>query len=88
MANELSFEQIDAHIKKADLSKYEVGGTHHFTAADVTAQPGGVLQKLCGIYHVIRPILTAISVFPLIPASWKAAIKTFMSLMDSICPSS
>jgi hypothetical protein len=86
MAQELSFEEIDAHIKGADLSKFQPGGTHHFTAADVTANSTGVLQSLCGIYHVIRPILVVLSKLPLIPAAWKAAITTFISLADSLCP--
>ncbi len=89
MANEqdqLTFEQIDAHIKKANLKDFEPGGQHHFTAATVAANPAGVVGQICKIYHVIRPILQGILLIPFIPAAWKAAIKTFISLMDALCP--
>lgn len=89
MANEdpnLTFEAIDAHIKKADLNAFEPGGARHVTAAAVKAAPGDVLQQVCQIYHVIRPILQAILLIPFIPAAWKAAIRTFISVLDTLCP--
>ncbi len=52
------------------------------------AAPGNVLGNVCQIYHVIRPILQGILLIPFIPAAWKAAIKTFISLMDRLCPPS
>ncbi len=88
MAQELTFEQIDAHIKSADLTKYQASGAQHFTAEDVKTNATGVLQSFCGIYHVVRPILVVISNFPLIPAAWRAAVTTFIGLGDSICPGS
>lgn len=81
-----TFEEIDQHIKAANLAQFETGGANHFTAAAVAASPADVLKKLCAIYKVIRPILVALSAFPFIPASWKSAIKVFMSLMDTLCP--
>lgn len=86
MEKQLTFEEIDAHINAANLADFEAGGQKQFTAMDVNTNPGGVLQKVCGIYKVIRPILAAIVLIPLIPAGWKAAIKTFMGLMDTLCP--
>ena len=83
---ELTFEAIDAHIRRANLASFEPGGEHHVTAEMVAVAPGTVLEKVCKIYHVIRPILAALLLFP-IPASWKAAIRTFMALMDKLCPS-
>jgi hypothetical protein len=82
----LTFEEIDAHIRKADLSAFEPGGRHHFTSEMVAAAPGNVLANVCRIYHVIRPILQALLLVPFIPATWKAAIKTFIALMDTLCP--
>ena len=82
----LTFEAIDAHIKKADLKAFEPGGARHVTAAAVKASPASVLPQICQIYHVIRPILQAILLIPFIPASWKAAIKTFISVLDTLCP--
>jgi hypothetical protein len=81
-----TFEEIDQHIKSANLAQFEQGGASHFTAAAVAANPADVLKRICAIYKVIRPILVVLSTFPFIPASWKAAIKTFMSLMDTLCP--
>lgn len=83
---ELTFEQIDAEIKQLNLKDFEEGGKHHFTATAVTASPGNVLQSICSIYKRIRGILDAIANFPLLPGTWKAAIKTFISLMDNLCP--
>ena len=85
MEKEITFEQINDHINKADLSQYQKGAAKHFTAADINANAGGVLEKVCGIYHVVRPFLEGVLKFPL-PAKWKEAIKTFMSLMDTLCP--
>ncbi len=82
---DMTFEEIDAHIKSVYLKDFQPGGSKHFTAADVKTSPDSVLQKICGIYRVLRPILNILSAFPLIPGAWKEAIKTFMSLMDSIC---
>jgi len=85
-SNEMSFEEINQHIANADIKEFEPGGKSHFTASMVATQPGSVLQKLCGAFKVIRPILMAISSFPLLPPSWRQAIKVFISLMDTLCP--
>lgn len=86
MQKELTFEQINEHINEADLSRFESGGEMHFRGADVKKASGEVLQKVCGIYHVVRPVLQGILLIPFIPAQWKAAVKTFISLMDTLCP--
>jgi len=80
------FEQIDARIKELDLKKFQPGGTHHFTAEDVSKNPGGVLQKLCELYRHLHGIIEAIANFPLLPKSWRDAVKTFMNLLDTLCP--
>lgn len=81
---QLSFEEVNAHFEKADIAQYKAGGKHHFTSASVTTDPSGVLQKICGIYKMVRNILSWI--LPLLPAKWKEWIKTFMTLMDQLCP--
>lgn len=83
---EETFEQIDAEVKELNLKDFELGGKHHFSAAAVAANPASVLQSICAIYRRIRGILNAIANFPLLPGSWRAAIKTFISLMDNLCP--
>lgn len=87
MENELTFEQINDHINKAKLSIFKEGGKKHFGIADIKTAPGDVLQKVCSIYHVIRPVLQGILLIPFIPATWKQAVKTFLNLMDTLCPS-
>jgi hypothetical protein len=85
-SQELTFEAIDAHVKKANLADFEPGGAHHFAAGAAAAAPGDVIKKVCAIYHVIRPILEGILHIPFIPSSWKKAIQTFITLMDGLCP--
>lgn len=82
----LTFEEIDKHIQRADLSAFKKGGIHHFTAADTAVSPADVLQKICPIYRLVRPILATIPLLPIIPKSWKTAIETFLEVMDKICP--
>ncbi len=81
-----TFESVNAHFEKADLTPYAAGGQKHFSAASAAAKPGDVLKKICSIYQVVRPFLALASTLPLIPAKWKTAIKTFMTLMDTLCP--
>ena len=83
---DLSFEEVNKHIESADLSTFKAGGKSHFAATDIAKAPGDVLQKICGIYKVVRPILVIVSNLPLIPQKWKDAIKTFINLMDGLCP--
>ena len=84
--NEEIYGQIDAEIKKLDLKDFEIGGKNHFTAAAVLANPASVLQNICSIYRRIKGIQNAIAHFPLLPVSWRAALKTFISLMNNLCP--
>lgn len=86
MEHELTFEQINDHIQKADLKQFQQGAAKHFTAAEAAAKPGDVLQKVCGIYHVVRPILQGVLLIPFIPGPWKEALRTFMNLMNTLCP--
>jgi hypothetical protein len=82
----LTFEEVNAHIEEADFNPYQPGGDKAFTASTATAAPASVLQNVCGIYKIVRPILALVSSLPILPAKWKAAIKTFMGLMDGLCP--
>jgi len=82
----LSFEEVNAHFEKADLTPFNTGGTKHFNSTMVARDAAGTLQKVCAIYKIVRPFLALVSNLPLIPKKWKDAIKTFMSLMDTLCP--
>lgn len=85
--HELTFEEVNKHFESVDLSQFTEGGTHHFSAKSVAAAPADVLNKVCGIYRVVRPFLVLVSNFPLLPVKWREAIKIFIGLLDSICPS-
>jgi hypothetical protein len=77
-----TFEEVNAHIEKADLKKLQkaTGGS----AESLTA--AGVGGQVCAGYKVVRPILLLVSSLPLIPSKWKAAIKAFIAIMDGFCP--
>jgi hypothetical protein len=85
-ANEWSFEEIDKHIQQVDLKAFEAGGKQFFDAATARTAPADVLTKICAIYKVVRPILIAVSNLIIIPKKWRDAIKTFIKLMDQLCP--
>ena len=83
---QLTFEEVNKHFDSVDLSPFQQGGKQFFAADTVTKAPGEVLQKVCSIYKVVRPFLALVSNLPLLPKKWKDAIKTFMGLMDGLCP--
>jgi len=83
----MKLQQVEEHFEKLDLSDMAPGGTNHFTAADVQAKPIEVIGKVCGIYQKVRPFLSLASELFLIPKKWRDALKSYMALMDQICPS-
>lgn len=86
MDYEMTFEQIDEHISNSNLSEFEDFTLGSRSITDNAADTAGVLEKICKIYHVIRPILVIISKIPLLKQSWRSALKTFILTMDSLCP--
>lgn len=84
--DQLTFEEVNKHFESVNLSDYQSGGKSFFTADMVSKAPADVLAKVCGIYKIVRPFLALVSNLPLIPKKWRDAIKTFMGLMDSLCP--
>lgn len=81
-----TFEEVDKHIQKADLSAFQAGGKMRLSAASAKASPAAAIPNICGIYKIVRPILVLISNFPMIPKKWKDAIKLFMQALDAFCP--
>jgi hypothetical protein len=81
-----TFEQIDLGIQKLKLADYQPGGKAHLTAEAVRANPAAALPQICPIYKAIRPILLILSNLPLIPETWRSAIKAFIGIMDALCP--
>jgi hypothetical protein len=78
-----TFEEVDQHIRNADLSAFQPGGQHHVAAG---AAPAVAIPNICAAYKVIRPILVILSNLPLIPQKWRDAIKAFMGVADTLCP--
>ena len=78
-----TFEEVDKHVQAVDLSAFQAGGKHYLAAG---VAPAAALPNLCPAYKAIRPILVLLSTAVLIPATWRAVIKTFLSVMDVICP--
>jgi len=79
-----TFEEVDEHIKSADLSVFQGGGQQRSAAA--TANPAAAIPNVCGAYKVVKPILALVSNFPFIPQSWKTAVKGFMQVLNTLCP--
>ena len=76
---QMTLEQIEAHIKSSNLEQFNQPQAQ---TQDLSAK----LKKACNVYKGIKPILQVLVAFPLIPASIKNALKTFVSVMDTICP--
>jgi hypothetical protein len=78
-ANVPTFEEVDKHIQKANLSALQPAGA----AASGSA---AAIPNVCQAYGVVRPILALVAGVPLIPQKWRDAVKAFMQVLDAICP--
>jgi hypothetical protein len=78
---QMTLEQIEAHLQSSNLEQFnqQQPGAE---AQDLSAQ----LKKVCGVYKAVKPVLQVVANFPLLPAAIKNAIKTFMSVLNTICP--
>lgn len=77
MADEkYSFDEIDRGINALELAEAE---------AAPEAAPEDIRRRVCEIYKGVRPILVALSQFPLIPKKWREALRVFIRLMDALC---
>lgn len=79
-------EQVESHFENLDLSTMDAGGADHFSAADTQSKPLEVLGKVCSIYKKVKPFLELASNLFLIPAKWRNALKSYIALMDQVCP--
>lgn len=50
------------------------------------ADPGEIIGKVCGVYKKVRPFLEVINSLFFLPKKWRAAIASFMLVMDGLCP--
>lgn len=76
----MTFEQIESHLKSGNVQQYEQQGNQE------AFDPAAKLKQVCGIYRTVRPVISAILGFPLIPGSIKTPMRTFMNVMNSVCP--
>ena len=75
----MTFEELASLDKKLATTNFpseqEAGGL------DIAAK----LQKVCSIYKTVKPVLGIISSIPFIPSNVKNAVKTFQSVLDTVC---
>jgi hypothetical protein len=44
--------------------------------------PAGRVQRLVKVYGSIKPLLTTLSMLPIIPAKWREALRLFIAVLD------
>jgi hypothetical protein len=69
-----SFESIDRHIQSFDMTAFTAPGDARTSRAD----------RLSATYAVARPILLAVNAIPLIPATWRATLRIFVTTLDEV----
>jgi len=73
--NALTFEAVNAHVNSIDLAEV--------TAPTAVPQsPADRTQRLITAYAAARPILAAVAAIPLIPATWRTIVTTFVVALD------
>jgi hypothetical protein len=77
---EFSFEEVDRQIQSLKLTEEK-----KVAGKAAAASPADVISQVCPIYQAIRPILKSLLSLP-IPKKWKDAIRSFIRLMDLVCP--
>lgn len=78
---------MEAHFDTVNEADLEPGGALHFTAEEAKANPGGVLEKVCGLYNTVRPAVNFAANFWLTPGKIKRVLHRFLDTMDGLCPS-
>lgn len=75
-----TFEDVDRHIQQVNLASLKPAAKG---VAAAEAVPG-----ICPAYQAVRPILVIVSNIPIIPQKWRDVLKTFIEVVDVICPPS
>lgn len=81
--HEITFEEVNRHFEQADLSQFNATAP---SASAASVNPADVLKKVCAAYKIIKPFLSLVVGFPLIPSSWKNAINSFTGVLNTVCP--
>jgi hypothetical protein len=74
--NTITFESIEKSIHSLNIDA--------MTAVPDTASR---TQRAITTYKAVRPIVAALTVFPLLPAQWQAALKLFLVTFDAFAQS-
>ena len=75
--NHITFDIIDRHIQSFDLTALTAPGAMQASGTD----------RLSTTYAVARPILLGLTAIPLIPATWRAAMRVFLTTLDEVTES-
>jgi hypothetical protein len=80
MAAATTYGAINHAMRSLDVSECE-----QFAAIDEPFV--NRLQRLTKLYPAVKPLLTAISVLPVLPQSWRAGLALFLATVDAITAS-
>jgi len=83
----MTFEEVDKIVSKSvGLGQSESAGGVATLVAPMSVQPVAAMSvEWCDAYQAVRPILELLLATPLIPGSWRIAIRTFMVALDAAC---
>jgi hypothetical protein len=88
---QISYDEINDGIRSLTMDSDEEntllpvtreGGAQH---GQPTLQTDGV-ARVVKIYGAIRPLLKALALMPIIPASWRSALQLFAVALDALTP--
>lgn len=78
----MQIEQLEQHVEDLNLDEIKSSSD----AAMATNDPSQILPKICEIYWKVRPILEHVSNWFFIPKKIRDVVKTFIGVMDGVCP--
>ncbi|MCU1347244.1 MAG: hypothetical protein JWO56_274 [Acidobacteria bacterium] len=73
-----AFKQIDRAIRTLDLQAMEE------EQGLLPETQTGRIERLVKLYSGVRPLLTAMTALPLIPAAWRAALAIFTQALEAL----
>lgn len=82
----MTIKDVNKQLRPVQSWEIQPGGSLHISRQELQVNPGAVLEKVCGIYNRVRPILIFGGGFWLVPKKWRESIKQFTALMDTLCP--
>lgn len=76
-----TYEAIEQHLANVDFE--QLSREYHARGAERALT--GVPQQLCKVFQAVKPILSAVAVFPLIPANWRAGLTLLITILGEAC---